>query len=243
MPPIDGTEDQTEDTTDVNAGGDDAEATNEDALYGDDADNSDGADAAEDADTSEDNADTDTEADADAEGSDTDEDGGEDDGDEDDETGAPEEYKAWEVPEGFELDEAKNTDFKAWAKEQNYTQAQAQAALDRYAKETTDAAKANEAAWAAVHEEWISTAKADKEIGGDAYDASVAAGAKAIAQFGTPELREALNLTGAGNHPEMIRFCARIGKALENDKFERGEPQVEPEDTVDVLYPDDTTKK
>jgi len=46
---------------------------------------------------------------------------------------------------------------------------------------------------------------------------------KALDSFGTPELRTLLNESGIGNHPELIRFMVRAGKAISSDTFVAGE--------------------
>ena len=38
----------------------------------------------------------------------------------------------------------------------------------------------------------------------------------------TPELVAALDSTGLGNHPELVRMCVRIGKAMREDTFHTG---------------------
>lgn len=62
--------------------------------------------------------------------------------------------------------------------------------------------------------EWVKLAKADPEIGGANFDASMQEAARARAQFFTPEFDKLLDSTGLGNHPEVIRAWARVGKAI-----------------------------
>ena len=73
---------------------------------------------------------------------------------------------------------------------------------------------------------WLEEAKADKEIGGTNWDASLASAAKALDQLGFTKgspLRNVLNDSGLGNHPEMIRAWAKVGKAIgEDSDFVRG---------------------
>lgn len=75
--------------------------------------------------------------------------------------------------------------------------------------------------------DWLEAAKKDPEIGGSNWDASLGAGAKALDQLGFPKgspLRVALNESGFGNHPELIRFMAKVGKAIgEDSDFVRGD--------------------
>lgn len=67
---------------------------------------------------------------------------------------------------------------------------------------------------------WLDAAKADEQIGGNKWDASLASSAKALDALGHPEgsdFRKALNETGFGNHPEMIRIFARLGEMVGED--------------------------
>ncbi|CAK0775857.1 hypothetical protein CCP3SC1_70061 [Gammaproteobacteria bacterium] len=66
-------------------------------------------------------------------------------------------------------------------------------------------------------QEWGDTSKADKEFGGERFDANLAIAQKGIAKFGTPALISLLNQTGLGNHPEVIRAFYRAGKSISED--------------------------
>lgn len=61
--------------------------------------------------------------------------------------------------------------------------------------------------------------KADKEIGGDKLTASLSKAQQALETFGTPELKEYLNETGLGNHPELVKAFVKIGKAMSEDNM------------------------
>lgn len=64
---------------------------------------------------------------------------------------------------------------------------------------------------------WLEDAKADKEIGGQAFDANAKLAQEAFAKFGTPELRQFMEATGLGNHPEVLRTFIKIAKAGAQD--------------------------
>ena len=73
---------------------------------------------------------------------------------------------------------------------------------------------------------WLSEAKADKDIGGANWDGTMQSAAKAFDALGFPKgspLRVALDESGFGNHPELIRFAAKVGKAIGEDDFVRGD--------------------
>lgn len=89
---------------------------------------------------------------------------------------------------------------------------------------------------------WAKTAQADPEIGGVNWDASVANAQKVIKQFGSDGLREYLNQTGAGNHPEVIRLMAKVGAVISEDNPTSTSQGKVARDTVATLYPDDQPK-
>lgn len=87
--------------------------------------------------------------------------------------------------------------------------------------------------------QWGEAGKADPEIGGAKYDQTVADGRAALKEYGTPELREYLFQSGQGNHPELLRLCARFGAALrEGGGPNGGEYGKKTVSFVDQMYPD-----
>lgn len=127
---------------------------------------------------------------------------------------APEKYE-FSAPEGQELDANALSVFEPIAKELGLTQEQAQKLVDIYPQIQQQQAEA----WSKQIAEWGEQVKADKEIGGDKFNASVGLAQRALDQFGNPELREYLNASGLGNHPALVRFCAKVGKSMAEDSF------------------------
>lgn len=66
---------------------------------------------------------------------------------------------------------------------------------------------------------WQSQSRNDREFGGSAIDANLSVAKRALDTYGTPELKELMETTGMGNHPEVIRFFFRVGKTLMEDGF------------------------
>lgn len=89
---------------------------------------------------------------------------------------------------------------------------------------------------------WLEEAKADKEIGGANWDGTIQASARALDHLGFPKgspLRSALDDSGFGNHPEMVRLMARVGKAIgEDSNFVRSDADaaVKPKDDRELFY-------
>lgn len=68
-------------------------------------------------------------------------------------------------------------------------------------------------------EQWASASKSDKEFGGDAYEGNRKVADSALVKFASPEFVEFLKQTGLANHPEMVRFAYRVGKASAEDSL------------------------
>lgn len=153
--------------------------------------------------------------------------------------GAPEKYGDFKLPDGVEMDKAMLEGFLPVAKELGLSQEAAQKLVDFQSQYVAHAQKAQQEAYDNMLQDWVNAAKADKDIGGPAFNENVGFAAKAIKQFGTPELRAALDATGVGNHPEFIRVFAKIGKAMSEDKFHvsNAEPAAGPKSLAERLFP------
>lgn len=69
---------------------------------------------------------------------------------------------------------------------------------------------------------WTDQSKADTEIGGAKLEETLAMAAKARDQFSTPALKTFLEESRIGNHPEVVRFMAKVGRAISEGTFETG---------------------
>lgn len=122
---------------------------------------------------------------------------------------APEKYEPFKL-EDQEIDAAEVAAFEPIAKELDLTQEQAQ----KLVKLRADLRTAELKEWSDKVDGWLTSSKSDKEIGGTGWDGNIAIAKKAINEFGTKELKTALNEFGMGNHPEFIRFAFKVGQAL-----------------------------
>lgn len=143
------------------------------------------------------------------------------------------EFKA---PEGVTLDQGLLDQFVPLAQELKLDQPNAQKIVDLYA----NVVKGQNEAWNKTQADWVNAAKADKEIGGTNFDSSLKAAKIVLEQFGTPALTEALNKFGFGNHPEVVRIFAKIGKAMGEDTIKTGKAGEAPREKslADRLYGD-----
>jgi len=145
---------------------------------------------------------------------------------------APEAY-AFSAPEGVTLDTAAVEEFSAIAKELGLEQGKAQAIADIAVKMQQRQAEAQQA----LVTSWVEQVKVDKEIGGDKFTENLAVARKALETFGTPELQDVLNMTGLGNHPEVIRAFYKAGKAISEDRFIPGSPKGPEMDMAKRMFP------
>lgn len=144
----------------------------------------------------------------------------------------PESY-SFTMPEGVELDKAAADEFSAVAKELKLDQATAQKVADVGARMAQRQVEQH----VAKVTSWTEAVKVDKEIGGDKLAENLVVARKAIERFGTPELRDVLEATGLGSHPEVVRAFFRAGLAIREDGFVSGAPAGGQVDPAKKLFP------
>lgn len=120
------------------------------------------------------------------------------------------------IPEGVTADQATVGAFKEVATELGMSQEAAQKVIDKLAPFIAGRqAEQLEAYKATILEE----AKADKEIGGSKFDASVKQATNFINQYPhRDELKDLLNATGMGNHKAAIRLFAWLDAKTSESK-------------------------
>ncbi len=105
------------------------------------------------------------------------------------------------------------------AREQGLTQDEAALRLRNSEDDVSAYDKAQKEAVATEHKAWEETMKTDKEIGGEFAAESAELSKRVLEAFGEKSLMDALDATGLGNYPELIRCFTRIGKAMDSDKL------------------------
>ena len=132
--------------------------------------------------------------------------------------GAPDKYefnsKVADAPD--ELDPEVLTAFGDVAKELNLPQDAAQKVLDKVAP-VIQARQAKAIEQTKV--EWATQSKSDSEFGGENLTDNLDVAKASLDTFGTDALKSLLQETGLGNHPEVIRFMYRAGKAISEDSY------------------------
>lgn len=147
---------------------------------------------------------------------------------------APETYE-FKAPEGMVLDPAQVEAFTPVAKELGLTNDQAQKLVDLQVAATTASAKR----WTDQVAAWGEEAKADPEFGKQNLGKSTAAVAKALDKFGSPEARKALDDSGMGNHPALLKLFRAVGLAMGEDNFATGNSGGggTPRTAAEILFP------
>ena len=145
------------------------------------------------------------------------------------------------LPEGVKVDEAVLAEFTAFAKEVGLDSDKASklAAWDLQRSEKLSASM--EESVKKLNADWAKEFETDKEFGGDNTKVSLASAKKALRKFGGEELAVQLDQAGLGNHPGLLKFFARVGKALgEDDSHAPGSPgagRPSPENFLRKQYP------
>ncbi len=156
-----------------------------------------------------------------------------DQGTEDEETtaGAPENYETFTLPEGMTVSEEDANAFGEVAKELNLSQEQAQKLVELEGQREMAKSANVVKAYQEQTQAWKKETLALPEFKGEEGKANLAAANKAIAEFGTPGLKELLGEydpkknprgMGLGNHPEWVSHFLSLGKKIGDDGLVHG---------------------
>ncbi|MHB0838784.1 peptidase [Klebsiella grimontii] len=149
----------------------------------------------------------------------------------------PEKYE-FTAPEGTELDSKAVELFEPVARELGLSNDQAQKLAGLWPQLQEQMQQRQAESWGQQVEKWAADTKDDKEIGGEKLTVSVGHAQKALDTFASKEFREFLDSTGLGNHPEMVRAFAKVGKLMSEDSFVTGQGNGSPKnDLVEAFYP------
>lgn len=92
--------------------------------------------------------------------------------------------------------------------------------------------------WAKTQEEWTAAVMKDPELGGSKWPQVQTQIGTLMDTFGTPELRQAFDLTGAGNNPHVVRFMSKVAAQLTESGFiSSGKGGGGQKTDAEILYP------
>lgn len=120
----------------------------------------------------------------------------------------PIQYEDFKLPEGVELNAEKLDAFKKLGQDAGLSQDVAQKLVDLYTAEVKEIAEAPYRAWKDLQTTWRNEVINDPVIGGANLEknlATVKSGFKALLGEDSAKFFDALNVTGAGNNPEIVR--------------------------------------
>jgi len=90
----------------------------------------------------------------------------------------------------------------------------ANALLKMHQEALTAAGEAQTQAFLDMQKEWRERIESDPEMGGPNLEATRARIGKLVAQYGDAEFRQAVDLTGIGNHPAFAKFLDKIARDM-----------------------------
>ena len=175
-------------------------------------------------------------------------------------TQQPTGYEAFSIPEGFAMNDEQVSDFTVFAKDLGLDQGGAQKAVDKHIEMMGKARDRGIQAQEAMHSEWATETRNDKEFGGANLPENIAGARKAMNSFSQPAMNDGkpvlhqegpmkgqqmtevevlMNESGWGNHPAVIRVFHRISKAMSEDSFVAGSlaPPETKKSQAEVMYP------
>lgn len=146
--------------------------------------------------------------------------------------------EALTLPEGFEADEATLSSFVETINNADLTpQERAENLLALHAQMQETTATQMHDAWTQTQEQWRTEVQSLPEIGGQNLDQTLGSIAQVVDRYGGAEAREAFDLTGAGNHPAIIKLMASIAKDLNEAPPVSGAPPAgEPKSRAERMF-------
>jgi hypothetical protein len=130
----------------------------------------------------------------------------------------PEKYNL-KLPEGSLLEPSHLERIAAEAKQRGLSEHDAQKLLERDHQAYAGFVESQQKALATQVTAWSEAAQKDTEIGGEAFAQNAELAKRVVSRFATEQFRKDLEVTGFGNHPELVRVFARIGKAMSDDQL------------------------
>ncbi len=155
--------------------------------------------------------------------------------------------KAIKIPDGAKVDEKAAAAFAEIINDSKLSsQDRGQRLIDLHNAALKAAGEASTAAWTDTTTKWVNEIKADTKIGGDKLPTTVATIAKAIDSLGAESaqaFRQALDITGAGNNPAVVRALHHFASLLTEGKHVSGSPPSSKPDTKELFFPNSPEMK
>lgn len=143
------------------------------------------------------------------------------------------------LPDGMYLSDDMRDAFTATAHKYGLTNEAANALIALHIQQVNANERERVSRMADRSAQYERATRQDPEIGGAKFESAIAAAKTALNRFGTKALIDVLDETGLGNHPEIVRLFARLGKSISEGRYvpTQGQPTPEKPRGAAALYP------
>lgn len=117
------------------------------------------------------------------------------------------------------------------------SKSRAQALADLHMKAMKKAGEASAKAWSDMQTTWQDEVKADADVGGEKLQPALDRIGRLVKERGSPELLDALALTGAGNNVHVIKFLDSVAKDLTEGGPVSGGPKSDERSAAAKMFP------
>lgn len=140
------------------------------------------------------------------------------------------------LPEGFETTDELRSEFVETINSLKDLgpKEQAEALINLQAKAMTAASEASSAAWDKLQTEWRDEVKAEY---GDKLQPTLNSINRLVTEHGDEKLVEALAVTGAGNHPEVVKFFSKMAGLLTEGSHVSGVSSGQEKTAAQKMFP------
>lgn len=167
-----------------------------------------------------------------------------------DKSGAPDQYEPFELPDGVKVDEERAGRFEEFAKGKDLSQEEAQEFVNVFAEELKTAVDQlvtdQKQQWDKMKADWADECKQDTELQNEdgEIDESVSLAKKAAEKLGGQALVDAFDLTGAGDHPAVVKAFFTLGQFIAEDgEFSFGQTSSDDRSRAEKMFPSMKGKK
>lgn len=148
-------------------------------------------------------------------------------------------------PEGFTVDETAMGKFRDLALSKSMSQGEFNTALSLFTESLSQQAAAAQAAQLQTFQDtqtdWLRQINELPELQGQRREGTENSIGKLLDEYGTPEVREIMNVAGVGNNPALVKMFIKLAAALgEGAPPPQGKPPAavkQVQSLVDVFYP------
>lgn len=141
-------------------------------------------------------------------------------------------------PEGMEVPDELRDEFLTVINDAELSpKDRAQALINLQAKAAQQASETASQAFAAQQQQWQDEVRADPQLGGANFDATIKGISRLVDQYGNDDFVAAMAATGAGNNIHVVRFFHQLAQKLNEPAPVTGQPVAQQGDAASRLFP------